>query len=212
MRSITIFFLSFLTILILSFSGYSQTSHVVHVGADGLAFTPADLTISPMDTVVWVNDGGFHNVIADDNSFTSGNPSSSAWVYTHVFENTGDNPYYCVVHGGPGGVGMSGVIRVQEPTSVEYEGSLPQSFNLEQNYPNPFNPSTTIKFSLPQSAEVSLKIFNSLGEEVSSLINSFKERGTYSVKFNAAGLPSGIYYYKLTAGNFAEVKKMILNK
>ncbi|HMU42041.1 MAG TPA: T9SS type A sorting domain-containing protein [Ignavibacteriaceae bacterium] len=212
MRSITIFVLFFLTFLILSIPGYSQTSYVVHVGADGLAFSPADLTIAPMDTVIWINAGGFHNVVADDNSFTSGAPSSSNWVYTHVFESAGDNPYYCVVHGGPGGSGMAGVIRVQEPTSVEEEGKLPQVFNLEQNYPNPFNPSTTIKFSLPESAEVTMKIFNSLGEEVALLVNSFKERGTYSVKFNSAGLPSGIYYYKLKAGNFSEVKKMILNK
>ncbi len=212
MRSITISVLFFLTFLIFSIPGYSQTSYVVHVGLDGSTFLPADLTIAPMDTVIWVNDGGFHNVIADDNSFTSGSPSSSPWVYSLVFENIGDNPYYCVVHGAAGGVGMAGIVRVQEPTAVEDKGELPQSFTLEQNYPNPFNPSTLIKFSLPESGVVTLKIFNSLGEETALLVNSFKERGTYSVKFNAAGLPSGIYYYKLIAGNFSEVKKMILNK
>lgn len=211
MRSIIIFFLSFFTFLFFSVTGYSQTSYVVHATTDNV-FILSDLTINPMDTVVWVNDGGFHNVLADDNSFTSGSPSTSNWVYRHVFENVGDSPYYCEIHGGTGGFGMSGVIRVQEPTAVENEGNLPDAFSLEQNYPNPFNPSTIIKFTLLHSTNVSITVFNSLGEEVSLLVNIFKEKGTYSIKFNAAGLPSGIYYYKLIAGSFSEVKKMILKK
>jgi hypothetical protein len=87
---------------------------------------------------------------------------------------------------------------------------IPASFSLEQNFPNPFNPSTTIQYSLPFSEKVSLKIFNLLGEEVKTLVDEYREAGKHSVQFNANNLASGIYFYKLQAGNFVETKKMIL--
>ncbi len=95
---------------------------------------------------------------------------------------------------------------------VRDDNKIPASFSLLQNYPNPFNPSTTIKFSLPKGGMVSLKIFNSLGEEVEELINEMKPAGNYSVSFDAGKLASGIYLYKLSAGNFNQIKKMILVK
>jgi photosystem II stability/assembly factor-like uncharacterized protein len=99
---------------------------------------------------------------------------------------------------------------------------LPEQFSLGQNYPNPFNPSTKIEFTIPQSSFVNLKIYNVLGEEVATLVNETKAAGNYEVNFSAKGrsasggntanLPSGIYFYKLQAGNFSESKKMILLK
>jgi hypothetical protein len=97
-------------------------------------------------------------------------------------------------------------------TGVNENASNPVGFNLSQNYPNPFNPSTIISFNLPQRSFVTLKIFNLLGKEVSTLINSEKEAGTYNLNFNAEKLSNGVYFYKLTAGNFSSVKKMILMK
>ena len=94
--------------------------------------------------------------------------------------------------------------------SVEKEELQPISFRLDQNYPNPFNPSTTIDFSIPQKELVSLRIFNSLGEEVAELINETKNAGNYAVKFDASQLSSGIYFYVINAGNFIESRKMIL--
>lgn len=86
-------------------------------------------------------------------------------------------------------------------------------FRLEQNYPNPFNPSTTISFSVPdENTLVSLKIYNSLGQEVGTLINQVVPTGNHEVQFDASGLSSGIYFYKLSAGNFVESKKMTLMK
>jgi len=85
-------------------------------------------------------------------------------------------------------------------------------FRLSANYPNPFNPSTTISYQIPQKGNVTLKIYNTLGEEISTLVNETKERGVYSVIFNAENLPSGIYIYKITAGKFSEVRKMQLIK
>jgi photosystem II stability/assembly factor-like uncharacterized protein len=85
-------------------------------------------------------------------------------------------------------------------------------FSLSQNYPNPFNPNTTIKFSIPVSGKTSLKVFNILGEKVSTLINEVKEAGNYEINFDASNLPSGTYLYQLRAGNFVETRKMILMK
>ncbi len=86
------------------------------------------------------------------------------------------------------------------------------SFKLFQNYPNPFNPATTIEFALPNEANVTLKIYNALGQKVATLINKRMKAGKHSVKFNASQLSTGIYFYKLTAGNFATVRKMVLMK
>lgn len=79
-------------------------------------FSPAELTIQPGDTVTWVNQEGSHNVKADDGSFYSGFPDSGNWQFSQTFNSPGDNPYYCEPHGGPGGVGMSGVIKVAAET------------------------------------------------------------------------------------------------
>jgi hypothetical protein len=95
---------------------------------------------------------------------------------------------------------------------VNAEVTSPAQFELSQNYPNPFNPGTTIKFSIPQSANVSLKIFNTLGQEVSTLINQNMESGVHTINFDASELNSGIYFYRLDAGQFSEVKKMTLIK
>jgi hypothetical protein len=91
------------------------------------------------------------------------------------------------------------------------DNNLPTEFALNQNYPNPFNPVTTIKFGLPSEASVDLRVYNILGQEVAVLINNeMKTAGNYDVSFNAKGLTSGIYFYRLTTGSFVETKKMIL--
>jgi len=89
---------------------------------------------------------------------------------------------------------------------------IPETFSLSQNYPNPFNPSTSISYQLPTNGLVTLKVFDLLGREVRILINQEKPAGTYSVDFSAADLPSGVYFYKLTAGSFTSTKKMMLMK
>ena len=89
---------------------------------------------------------------------------------------------------------------------------LPRKFELSQNYPNPFNPTTLIKYEIAKTSEVTLKIYNSIGQEVAELVKETKVPGTYEVRFNAKELASGVYFYKLKAGNFISVKKMILMK
>ena len=91
-------------------------------------------------------------------------------------------------------------------------GVVPSAFALEQNFPNPFNPATTIKFSVPKSGIVMLKVFDVTGREVASLVNGELNAGTYKSEFNASQLGSGIYFYKLVGDGFTETKKMILIK
>ncbi|MBK6915387.1 MAG: T9SS type A sorting domain-containing protein [Ignavibacteriales bacterium] len=93
-----------------------------------------------------------------------------------------------------------------------FEVNQTMDFELSQNIPNPFNPSTSISYSIPENAFVTLKIYDVLGNEVEVLINEQKESGNYQIDFNASELSSGIYYYTLTAGNFTSTKKMILVK
>ncbi len=98
-------------------------------------------------------------------------------------------------------------------TAVNNNGNeVPGSFSLNQNYPNPFNPATNISFGLPEGTNVKLAVYNTLGAEVKILANEYLNPGSYEIKFDASNLPSGIYYYKLTAGDFTQTKKMILIK
>ncbi|MBS1516986.1 MAG: T9SS type A sorting domain-containing protein [Bacteroidetes bacterium] len=89
---------------------------------------------------------------------------------------------------------------------------IPDSYKLSQNYPNPFNPSTNIRYNIAAGGDVSLKVFDMLGNEVAVLVNEKQNAGSYEVKFSAGSLSSGIYFYKLQTGNFTEAKKMILIK
>jgi hypothetical protein len=98
-------------------------------------------------------------------------------------------------------------------TGVENQGSpLPVNYILNQNYPNPFNPVTNIHFSIPKDGNVTLKVYDILGNEVASLYNGYLKAGYYNTEFDGSKLSSGIYFYRLTAGSFSETKKMILSK
>ncbi|MBX2974601.1 MAG: T9SS type A sorting domain-containing protein [Ignavibacteriaceae bacterium] len=95
---------------------------------------------------------------------------------------------------------------------VETDITVVLDYALEQNYPNPFNPSTTINYSIPNVEYVTIKVFNTLGEEVATLVNEQKTAGNFEVKFERTSLTSGIYFYRIQSGNYNETKKMILLK
>lgn len=97
-------------------------------------------------------------------------------------------------------------------TSVEARGNVPSSYSLSQNYPNPFNPSTKIEFSLPSAQHVSLIVYDVLGQKVGVLIDRKMSPGTHILNFNGSRLSSGVYFYRLIAGNFVETRKMLLLK
>ena len=112
-----------------------------------------------------------------------------------------------------GGVWRRGYSEIIAPVGISNTNNvIPEKFSLEQNYPNPFNPTTRINYELPITNYVSLKVYDALGNEVETLVNEHQNAGSYSVDFNAAALPSGIYFYKLVTEKFSETKKMILVK
>jgi hypothetical protein len=98
-------------------------------------------------------------------------------------------------------------------TGVEHKPNTnPENYELYQNYPNPFNPTTTIRFTIPHRSNVTLKVYDMLGKEIATLVDEEKNPGSYEVKFDASNLPSGVYFYKIKAGEFTQTKKMILMK
>lgn len=102
------------------------------------------------------------------------------------------------------------LIQIINATSAENENTLPYDFVLYQNYPNPFNPATIIKYSIPFNTNVSIRVYDILGNEIAALVNENKNAGNYEVVFSADNLSSGIYFYKLITGNKVQTKKMIL--
>lgn len=109
------------------------------------------------------------------------------------------------------GMPVSDVIFQTMVTDVEDDqSSIPSEFNLAQNYPNPFNPATSIQYQVSSNSQVLLKVYDLLGREVATLVNEQKPVGIYEVRFDATGLSSGVYYYKITAGDYSETKKMVL--
>ncbi len=108
-----------------------------------------------------------------------------------------------------------GLYRITDTLTVgikEHQVKYLISFNLTQNYPNPFNPTTNITYQLPHNARVKLVVYNSLGQVVNTLVDQNKSAGRYSITFNASNLPSGVYFYRIQAGDYVSVKKMLLMK
>jgi photosystem II stability/assembly factor-like uncharacterized protein len=111
---------------------------------------------------------------------------------------------------------QDGIFRTYLPVQsypayvVPREQTVVGGFQIEQNYPNPFNPSTTIRYELPHAARVSLKVYNTLGQEVATLVDETKPAGVYAVQFDAGRLASGVYFYRIVAGPFTETKRLLL--
>ncbi len=118
--------------------------------------------------------------------------------------------YYIIVDGYGGHTGNFNLQMDYHDVLTEVE--VPASYELSQNYPNPFNPTTTIEYSLVQPESVNLSVYNLIGVQVMTLVKAQIAAGHYSVQFNAASLPSGVYFYTLRAGEFVDTKKMILVK
>jgi len=102
--------------------------------------------------------------------------------------------------------------EILNPTTDITDSDIPSNFSLNQNYPNPFNPTTVIGFDLPVDGNVSLKVFNMMGEEVADLVNEYRSAGKHQVVFDASVNPSGVYFYRLESGSHRSIKKMLLIK
>jgi len=172
------------------------TGDATLIGQTGFGKTTNDLTFDET--------GAFYGVIGgttEEGELLSINTSDATGTLIGATGFTDVQGLAYTVTGGP-------------PVSVDDDANttLPTEFSLEQNYPNPFNPATTIKYDIKERTNVELKVFDILGREIITLVNEEKTAGAYSVEFNATSLPSGVYFYQLSAGNFVETKKMVLLK
>jgi hypothetical protein len=145
---------------------------------------------------------------------SSNGVSGIGLVYVYALAVVGNE----VVVGGEftlaGGIASTFIARWNSGTSrvEQLSPTAPKTFLLEQNYPNPFNPSTTIRYQLPVASEVKLEVYDVLGKKIATLVNERQSAGSYQVVWNASGLSSGTYFYRLQAGTFVETKKMIMVK
>ena len=96
------------------------------------------------------------------------------------------------------------------PDAVPQATTVPEFFVLHQNYPNPFNPTTTIRYSIPRSSHVKLRVFNIIGQQVAELVKENQARGNYITSLESGNLASGVYFYRLEVGGFSQTKKMLL--
>jgi N-acetylneuraminic acid mutarotase len=130
-----------------------------------------------------------------------------------------DSSLYCV-SGYNGSAGVGNVDKLKFSlidgscviTSINNQSTIPVEFNLSQNYPNPFNPVTKIQYSIPKAGLVKLSVYDILGKEVSLLLNEYRLPGNYIIDFDASNLSSGVYFYKISSGDFSDMKKMFLIK
>jgi len=178
-----------MTYLHLDFWTANSTALNVYLISPGPVETPYALTVP---TTGWTS---------VDIPLTAFAPVDLADVFQFKFDGNGDiyidNLYFSVA-------AASGIDEVY--------GSVPSVYALEQNYPNPFNPATNIRFSIPKANHVTLKVYNMLGQEVATLVDNFKNAGTFEVNFNATNLPTGTYFYSISAGSFKSVKKLLVIK
>ena len=139
--------------------------------------------------------------------FVEGNGSSTT---THTYHFIDDKPQ----------IGQENTYRLKQ---IDYDGSFNYSkivivsvpaegYSLEQNYPNPFNPTTKIRFELPVDGFVTIKIFDTFGQKVTTILNEFKKANVYEINFNASNLASGVYIYRMQVNNYLESKMMVLIK
>jgi hypothetical protein len=129
------------------------------------------------------------------------NPGNALWPSQGTLRND------MGVFGGPNCSDLPQVVL-----SVEDDLEFPEGFHLFQNYPNPFNPVTNISYMVSEPSYVTIKVFNTIGQEIKTLVNELKQSGTYSVHFDGTGLTSGVYFYRLNANQLIEIKKMVLLK
>lgn len=150
-------------------------------------------------------------VYLSQNNGTNWRDVSSGIVYTSNVKSLAyDNIY---LYAGTNGNGVWLRPLTEIATGIKKDlGNIPEGFTLSQNYPNPFNPATTISYQIPKSNYVTLKVYDILGNVIKTLVNGYQTEGKYSVNFNASNLASGVYFYRMQAGGFVNMKKLILLK
>lgn len=208
----TVWFILALTIFI-----STATMCVTHtITNSGFSFSPSTLTINLGDTVKFIL-GSTHNAREVDlATWNAGGTASNGGFETPFSGGTvlitqvGTHYYVCVPHAS---IGMNGQIVVNPSTDIQTTTVItPTAFYLKQNFPNPFNPSTIISFNLPKKNHVTLKIYNTIGNEIATLIDGDIQAGTHEIKWDAKTISAGVYFYRIETDEFIGIKKLTLLK
>ena len=202
---------------IVTFSGGSAINIPVEMTTFSANVNGSDVSLT-WTTATELNNSGFYIERKSGSgnysqiAFVEGNGSTtSSNVYSYIDKNIVSGKYYYRLKQ----VDYNGTFEYSK--EIEVTVGLPITFSLEQNFPNPFNPSTKIKYSIPTAGIVKLVIYNLLGEQITTLVNQNVEPGFYTVEWNGTNnfgvsVPSGIYFYRIEAGNYINVKKMVILK
>lgn len=183
--------------------------------ANGLAYTNATdyIAVSAAEYIIDLTPAGVSDVVASFIAPLEGAGGAALGVLASGFfdpASNNDGPAFGLLAVFADGTTM--MLEAREPTSSEPFAELPDQFRLEQNYPNPFNPLTQIEFTLPSAVYVTLEVFNLQGQRVATLVDGSRSAGVHVVSFDAANMASGVYLYRIQAGNFSKVNKMMLVK
>jgi plastocyanin len=204
------FFLVIFFIMLPVLNAYSVTWTV---DANAMTFTPSTVNVTVGDTVKWQWISGTHTTTST--SVSAGALTWSAPLdiantsFSYVVTQAGTYNYQCNFHAI---FGMLGVI-IANPIGIKPIGTVvPANYNLSQNFPNPFNPITNIKFDIPKSTIVKLVVYDMTGKQAALLFDGELSAGSYNVDWDASNFPSGVYFYRLSASDFSQAKKLVLAK
>ena len=208
------------TLLVVTTAAHAQSLSPTNVVVDGNSGNKSE-------TSIVVDPNNPEHLMATWNDFTNGTTSKPGWAFSTdggktwspADDGLTDNSVGCLL------VSDSDLVAGTWGTSVwrwplsqlltavrPIVNQVPIAFNLAQNYPDPFNPTTVIEYTIPKDSHVTLKIYDVLGQEVKTLVNQDQRVGRYSVNFNGSRLASGVYFYRLVAGNHVITKKMLMIK
>ncbi len=200
----------------ISSASYPNISRTTNGGVNWTTSSTGGTGASTLNVLRWVpgtdicflaTSLGIMRTTNNGTSFTSMTTSSITGFFDISVQNNGG------VINGFAVAGDGSVVKHSSPVAIDPSNTTtPSTFALEQNYPNPFNPSTTIKYSVPVSGNVSIKVYNSIGVEVMTVVNKNHVAGNYVENVDLSGLSSGIYFYTLSSGDFKDTKKMMLVK
>lgn len=207
-----------LLVLIHLFIFATSFATIKTITVQNFSFTPANTSAFVGDTIKFQWVGGSHTSTCNGTSGSTLPAGAASWnvtmssagsTFMYVLTTAGSYHFVCIPHS----PSMAGNLTVTPATGVNtILSNIPESFSLNQNFPNPFNPSTKIKFNIAKAGLTKLSVFDLSGKEVSTLVNENLSAGSYSVNFNAINISSGVYFYKLQAEGFTEIKKMTLLK